>query len=91
MIQINDKLRIKKLDNFNLIAIEELQITESKKLGEHKEWCLSGYYGNLKDAIIGVLNKQLFNLADKDEEVELKQIIYKLESFENQIKNAINI
>lgn len=86
MIQINDKLRIRKIDERNLV-IEELRIVESKKLGKHEEWCWDGYFGDLKSAFLGAFHKQLFDSAD--EEIELKNIIYKINSIEKEIKNAM--
>lgn len=43
MIQINNKLRIVKNDDKNLV-IEELRTIESEKKGTHEEWCWCGIF-----------------------------------------------
>lgn len=84
MIQINDKLRIRKLDDRNIV-VEQLKTIEGKTKGLHDEWILFGYYGTLKSALKGCLDKQLFDTVN--EELQLKDIISKIENVENNIKN----
>lgn len=84
MIQINDKLRIRKLDDKNII-VEQLKTIEGKTKGLHDEWILFGYYGTLKSAIQGCLYKQLFDTVN--EELQLKDIIARIETAESNIKN----
>ena len=86
MIQINNKLRIAKNDENNLV-IEELRTITSEKKGTRDEWCLCGYYGNLKTALFGVLNKQLFDSAA--EEITIQDLISKIDAAKNEIINAI--
>lgn len=85
MIQITEKLRIVKADDKNL-ALEELRdVTNKKSQTTNKQWCWCGYYGDLKTALIGVLHKVLFDSAE--EELQIKDVIAKIESVENDIKN----
>lgn len=84
MIQINDKLRIRKLDDKNIV-VEQLKTMKGKTKGLHDEWILFGYYGTLKSALKGCLNKQLFDTVN--EELQLKDIVAKIENAENNIKN----
>ena len=85
MIQINNKLRIIKNDEKNL-AIEELRTITSEKKGSHEEWCWWGYYGSLKSALLGVLDKLLFDSAE--EELTIKDIVRKIEQAEKEILNC---
>lgn len=86
MIQINDKLRIRKLDDKNLI-IEEYndKIINPKTKEESSGWQWRGYYGDLKSALLGILKKELFDSSE--ENLQLKDIITKIEAIENNIKN----
>lgn len=86
MIQINNKLRIVKSDDRNLV-VEELRAVESKKKGTREEWCWCGYYGDLKSALLGVLNKQLFDSAE--EEMTIKDVINKIDNARNEIIKEI--
>lgn len=84
MIQITEKLRIVKVDERNL-AIEQLRTVTSEKRGSHDEWCWCGYYGTIKSALLDCLNKQLFDIVS--EELQLKDIIARIETAESNIKN----
>ena len=84
MIQINNKLRIRKLDDKNIV-VEQLKTIDGKTKGLHDEWILFGYYGTLKSALKGCLDKQLFDTVN--EGLQLKDIITKIENAENNIKN----
>lgn len=86
MLQINDKLRIRKLDDKNLV-IEELKTINSEKKGIHDEWRWCGYYGDLKTALSGVLNKQLFDSVE--EELTIKTIIDKIDDAKYEIIKAM--
>lgn len=86
MLQINDKLRITKVDDKNL-QIEQLREIESKKLGKHSEWCWCGYYGTLQSALLGVLSKQLFDSVQ--EKICISDLINKIDKYEQEIINAI--
>ena len=84
MIQITEKLRIVKADDKNL-ALEELRdVTNKKSQTANKKWCWCGWYGDLRTALLGALHKQLFDSA---EELQVKDVIEKIESVEKNIKN----
>lgn len=90
MIYINDKLRIRKLDDRNL-QLEEYR-KPSEKSGTIKEntekwrWC--GYYGDLKSALLGALTKQLFDSAEN--ELTLKDIISRIDEARAEVITAID-
>lgn len=85
MIQITEKLRIVKADDKNL-ALEELKdVTNKKSQTTNKQWCWCGYYGDLKTALLGVLHKALLDSAE--EELQVKDVIAKIEAVENDIKS----
>jgi hypothetical protein len=88
MIYINEKLRIRKLDGLNL-QLEEyrkgVNPFTKKEVGSWK-WC--GYYGDLKSAFLGALNKQLFDSAD--EQIDLKEVLAKIESARQSIVRAVD-
>lgn len=83
-MQINDKLRIVKQDDNNLV-LEELREVKSKKLGTIKKWCWYGYYGTMKSALIGAFKKIIF-----DSECEqIKDLINIIDKAEQDIMAAI--
>lgn len=86
MIQINDKLRVVKADERNLV-IKELRTVESKKLGKHDEWYWCGYYSDLRSALCGVINQKLFDTVD--EELQLKDLVKIITDSKNEILKAI--
>ena len=59
MIQINDKIRIKKLDDLNL-AIE-------KRHG--KTWKIKGYYATLENAILSIYRDYLLDVVGKASDI----------------------
>ena len=83
MIQVNNNVRIRVFDINNLV-LEELRSVTSKEKGTRQEWCFSGYYSSLKEALIGVFKKELFNTVN--EELTLKGLITRIEAIENEIK-----
>lgn len=85
MIQITDKLRIRRADDRNLVIEEFRDVTDPKAKTTNKQWCWCGYYGDLKTALIGVLHKSLLDSAE--EELRLKDVITKIEAVENDIKS----
>lgn len=82
MIQITEKLRIRRADDKNLV-IEELRTISSEKKGDHDEWCWCGFYGTFKSALLGVLHKRLFESVK--EELQLKDCIAKINEIEKEI------
>ena len=76
MIQINERTRIIKVDDNNL-AIEELKTITNKQNESCQEWRRCGYYGSLRSALIGVLDKELFNCAEED--LTLQKLVNKID------------
>ena len=76
MIQINETTRIVKVDENNL-AVEELKTVTNKQNITRQEWRRCGYYGSLRSALIGVLEKELFNCVD--EEMTLQKLVNKID------------
>lgn len=85
MIQITDKLRIRRADDRNLVIEEFRDVTDPKAKTTNKQWCWCGYYGDLKTALLGVLHKALLDSAE--EELQIKDLIKRIEKVENYIKN----
>lgn len=87
MIYVTDTLRISKVDE-NCLQLENLVSVKSKKTGQTTiQWKRCGYYGDIKSALIASLKKQLFNTTD--DEVQIKDVIIKIEQAERNINNAI--
>ena len=87
MIQITDTLRIVKKDDLNL-AIEKLETVISRKTKEPTlQWVHKGWYGDLKSALKGIVNKQLFDLADT--ETTLNNLIFQIDEINNNINKII--
>ena len=90
MIYINEKLRIRKIDDRNL-QLEEYR-KPNEKSGTIKEdtekwrWC--GYYGDLKSALLGALTKQLFDSVEN--ELTLKDVISRIDEARADIITAID-
>ena len=87
MIQISDKLRVRSDGEWNVV-IEELKdvVDRDKSL---TKWKVCGYYPSFKSALVGVLNKKLLELPLQ--EVQLSDIISRIEEAENEIKKAIEL
>lgn len=87
MIYVTDTLRISKVDD-KCLQLEILKEVESKETGEKRnEWKWCGYYGSLKDALIGALKKQLFNTTD--ENLNIQEVISRIDLAEANILKAI--
>lgn len=88
MIYINDTLRITKVDELNL-QLEHYR-TYTLKDGTVKHgWKRMGYYGDLKTALLGALNKELFDCANN--EMTLKEVLTKIEKTRNEIITAVSL
>ena len=90
MLQINDKLRIRRTDEKNLVIEEysdKIVNPRTKEITSGQQWC--GYYGDLKAALNGVLKKELMDSVK--EELQIKDIITRIEKVENDIKNMKEI
>lgn len=85
MIQITEKLRIRQADDKNLVIEELRDVTNKNSQTTNKQWCWCGYYGDLKTALLGVLHKVLLDSAE--EKLQIKDVLQKIESVENDIKN----
>ena len=60
-LKINETIRLRKLDQFNVI-LEELEEVQKKETGEiKKEWQLKGYYGKIEDSLVRIFEKRLFD------------------------------
>ncbi len=88
MIQINEKLRIRKTDEKNLELEEYRKCIDPKTKEECFKWKWLGYYGDLKSALLGALNKKLFDSAE--EEIALKEVVGKIDAARRSILNALN-
>ena len=92
MIYINDKLRINKLDE-NCLQLETYKTVEKKENGKKtgetiQRWEGCGFYGTIKQALIGAFRKQLFKLAE--EELALKQLTERIDEAERNILRSID-
>lgn len=88
MIQINEKIRIVKLDKLNLELQEYRKKIDPKTKTERYDWCRVGYYGDLKSAIGGVLKYYGFILAKEDLN-GWREVLKRLCDIEIDLKNKI--
>lgn len=87
MIYINEKLRISKLDEYNLQLEEYRKGINPKTKEEVWSWKWCGYYGDLRTACLGALSKIMFDYAE--EELPLKEVLAKIDLAREQIANAV--
>lgn len=83
MLKINDSLRIRKYDSKNLV-IEGLKTVKRRKGGETQKWVILGYYGELNQALEGIINKKLFDCVEK--ELQIKDILREIEEIKKEIQ-----
>ena len=88
MIQINDKIRIVRLDENNLQIEEYRKIINSKTKEPRYDWVRIGYYGTLKQAISGVLTRLSTCLVDEDI-CCCSEILKRLEDIREEMRNAV--
>lgn len=86
MLVINNKYRVRKLDDSNLI-MEQLKIVSSEIKGTREEWVIKGYYGSVEGALNGILRKQLFD--SMEQEVEIKDILKIMKETEQNIIDTV--
>ena len=86
MIQINNKIRIVRLDKLNL-QLEVLEEVKKKDGTIALEWKWHGYYGDLKSAISGVFKHCLMSLVD-EEINDLKHIIKRIDEIGEELKGG---
>lgn len=87
MIQINDKIRITRLDKLNL-QLETLEEVNKKDGTVAEEWIREGYYGDLKSAIGGVLKHCLMELATENI-TTLSEIVERIDNIDKELKKAV--
>lgn len=92
MIQINEKIRIRRLDKWNL-QVEEYLLFEQRD-SEHKftggkdyKWTGIGFYGDLKSALIGILKHELLHVAS--EQLTVEKLIDRITEIENNLIKAV--
>jgi hypothetical protein len=87
MIQINEKIRITRLDKLNL-QLEVLEPVNKKDGKVANEWKWNGYYGDLKSAINGVLKHCLMELST-EEITTLSELIERIDTIDKELKKAV--
>jgi hypothetical protein len=87
MIQINDKIRIVKIDKLNL-QLETLEHVNKKDGTVAYEWKWNGYYGDLKSAINGVLKHCLMELSTEDVKT-LSELVERIDNIDEELKKAV--
>ena len=88
MIQINDKIRIIRLDKVNLELQEYRKKVDPKTKNERYDWCKVGYYGDLKSAIGGTLKYCLMELTTQEIST-LSQLIERIDNIDKELKKAV--
>lgn len=92
MLQLTENLRIRKLDNINLV-IEEYRLVigrgKHKEMPPHYDWVNCGYYGSLQAALKGVAKKYLFDLT-ANEQLNITGLIKKIEELEKIIEEKVD-
>lgn len=86
MLVINNKYRVRKLDDSNLV-IEQLKIVSSETKGTREEWVWEGYYSSVAGALNSILRKQLFDSIEQ--EVEIKHILKIMKETEQNIIDTV--
>lgn len=87
MIYINAKLRIKIFDDKNLELQENRVCDDAKSKTTVLKWVRLGYYGDLRSALMGALNRILFESAE--DELSLKRVISAIDDARLSILKAI--
>ena len=87
MIQINDKIRITRLDKINL-QLEVLEPVNKKDGTVAYEWKWNGYYGDLKSAIGGALKYCLMELTTEEIKT-LSELIERIDNIDKELKKAV--
>lgn len=88
MIQINDKVRIRKIDKLNLVVEEYRAIVNRKTNQECWEWAWCGYYGDLRSALGGAIKHCEMLLAEQEIK-SLQELMTKLDEIDSDAKNAV--
>ena len=88
MIQINEKIRITRVDKLNLELQEYRKKVDPKTKTERYDWCRVGYYGDLKSAIGGVLKYCLMELTT-EEIATLSELVERIDNIDKELKGVI--
>ena len=88
MVQINDKVRIIKIDERNLQVEEYRKCIDPKTKQESFKWKWVGYYGDLQSAFGGAIKHCGMLLADQDLK-SVQEVIAKLDKIEKEVKSAV--
>ena len=67
MLYINDKVRISKIDERNLMVEYHKNVKDKVTKQIKQEWVFEGYYYSLENALVGVMKKysrDVVNVAD---------------------------
>ena len=88
MLQINDKIRIVKLDKYNTQIEEYRKVVDPRTQNERYEWCWVGYYGGFRSAMSGVLKIYADRLTE-NEIYDCKQVLEKLDEIRDELMGAI--
>lgn len=88
MIQVNDKIRITRLDDKNLQLEEYRLVINNRTKAERYDWVWVGYYSSLEGAMKGVLKHCSMALVD-EEFKGCEKVIERLNSIETEITKAI--
>lgn len=86
MLVINNKYRVRKLDDSNLV-IEQLKIVSSETKGTREEWVWEGYYSSVEGALNSILRKQLFDSVEQ--EIEIKDVLKIMKETEQNIIDTV--
>ena len=84
MIEINGNYRVTRDNELNIII---QKIVPGKDPSKKSSWKLCGYYPSLRSALVGVLDKQLFETAA--EKMLLEDVIARIDSAKAEILNAV--
>lgn len=88
MIQLNDKIRIVRLDSNNVQIEEYRKVIHPSTKEERYNWVGNGYYGSFSSAISGVLRKYTTSLTEEDIK-GCNAILERIEEIRNELMNAI--
>lgn len=86
MIQITENLRIRRADDKNVVIEELRDVTDKKTQTTNKQWCWCGYYGSIRSALLGCMDKLLIDSAEDN--ITVKDLISKIDNIKEQIEKA---
>lgn len=86
MIKITENLRIRRADDKNVVIEELRDVTDKKTQTTNKQWCWCGYYGSIRSALLGCMDKLLIDSAEDN--ITVKDLISKIDNIKEQIEKA---